>query len=553
MTIAPFAPSEVGGSSAGWSSRPVSEAAPALTLGLRLLALAVVAGSGALLPDTAGSRSALAAGVILGAGIGLLQYLAVRRRWDSAGLLLVMAQIGVWTFLVHRSGGNASPLFVGYLLELPLSGLMFGKRGCVLAAVASIVAYVGRGVLFRDPLDPVVVATVSGFIAVGAVLTWFLIEALARLWGRVEASRAALAARAENLSEELRMLGDYLSGALVGIDASGRVASLNPAGAALLGLPPGQGVGLPWQELLRPSSESADRIATTLAEGTAQRGVDLVFERAGAPAVAARGELWMSPSSAGRMTFLLLSPAAVEHATSDPLRRLGEAAGCVAHQIKNSLHALQCLALGVGDRARESAGPDAQPSHFALAVRSLSDLAEDVLSMAGASRQSVEPVPLDAVIASAALLTGASRSRIDIDLPERSLEATANRGQLVHALFNLLDNACRATPTDERIRIEARPENGCVRIDILDSGPGIPSEVAAARDPVASANGSGLGLLAARRFIEACAGTLSFHSRPGGGTCSRVILPAAGAILAVPRECDARRTEAPGYPPPRRT
>src|SRR5512143_2416338 len=51
---------------------------PQVVLGLRLLALAVVAGSGALLPIGPSRLPELAAGILAGAGLGVAQYLGLR-------------------------------------------------------------------------------------------------------------------------------------------------------------------------------------------------------------------------------------------------------------------------------------------------------------------------------------------------------------------------------------------------------------------------------------------------------------------------------------------
>jgi signal transduction histidine kinase len=67
-----------------------------------------------------------------------------------------------------------------------------------------------------------------------------------------------------------------------------------------------------------------------------------------------------------------------------------------------------------------------------------------------------------------------------------------------------------------------------VEVDVLDRGPGIPSEI---RDKIfdpfftSKAQGSGFGLSIARRFVEAAGGTLTLEDRPGGGIRARIALP----------------------------
>jgi signal transduction histidine kinase len=116
-----------------------------------------------------------------------------------------------------------------------------------------------------------------------------------------------------------------------------------------------------------------------------------------------------------------------------------------------------------------------------------------------------------------------------VEKADPDLRVRAHRGQLVHALFNLIDNACRVTPCGERVRVRASRCGGRIMVEIADGGPGFPAELANGAGPVPSRNGSGFGLLAARRFLEANGGALSFHPGAPAGAVCRVVLPAAPA------------------------
>jgi signal transduction histidine kinase len=76
--------------------------------------------------------------------------------------------------------------------------------------------------------------------------------------------------------------------------------------------------------------------------------------------------------------------------------------------------------------------------------------------------------------------------------------------------------------------LECEASRHQVEVDVLDRGPGIPSEI---RDKIfdpfftSKAQGSGFGLSIARRFVEAAGGTLTLEDRPGGGIRARIALP----------------------------
>jgi signal transduction histidine kinase len=498
----------------------------AVSLGLRLLALAAVTSSGFALPPSASSQFLLICGVGAGAMAALLQY-GVARRWGRwAAAWFVPVHVLVWAVLTFGVGGQGSALFVGFLLEVPLSGALLSRWGCLLAAGTGAGAYIVTPLATGTALDLERTAVFLGFLAVSTVLTWLVIEALERQQRRIEATQAALAARARGLAEELQLLGDYLGSALVSLDESGRVASLNPSAGLLLGVDPREALGDPWQAVLHLDPGGVATLCATLEEGTAQRGLTLMVARSDGRRLAVRADLWVSASPSGRRTYILLDPVLPER-SEDPLRRLGEAAACVAHQIKNSIHALLGFVRQIERQGRGGHVGEISAAQYVSALRTLGDLAEDVLGMAGSPRSAEEAVPLHEALASAMALSRRPDVRVQVTLPPYPLYVRAARPRLVHALFNLVDNAARASRPGGRVEVHAESEDEHVRIEIVDSGPGMP---ATGDSGAVSVNGgSGYGLLAVRRFLEGIAGRLEVSSVEPHGTRCRVTLPRAPA------------------------
>ena len=83
--------------------------------------------------------------------------------------------------------------------------------------------------------------------------------------------------------------------------------------------------------------------------------------------------------------------------------------------------------------------------------------------------------------------------------------------------------------------LATRPERGGVRIEIRDTGPGIP---AAAIEHIfepffttkAANEGTGLGLPISRWIVEKVGGSLGVESREGAGASFHVTLPAGEAL-----------------------
>ncbi len=84
---------------------------------------------------------------------------------------------------------------------------------------------------------------------------------------------------------------------------------------------------------------------------------------------------------------------------------------------------------------------------------------------------------------------------------------TMHGSELNQVWTNLLDNAIGALGETGTITITTLPDNGCIRVDIADDGPGIPDDVQSRIfDPFfttkAPGSGTGMGLDTARRIIE---------------------------------------------------
>jgi len=501
-----------------------SEAPSVLVLGLRLLALAIVASAAAVLPRGRVEISLALAAIAADLTLAVAQHLALRSARPGLAFGLIPLHAVAWTLLVHAGGGPSSPLIVGYLLELPLSALLFSRRGLIAAAAATATTYLLYA--WRFPAPPAFhwrAALVLGSIGVCGAMAWQLTGMLDRSRARQAASSRAIARSAETLREALRRLGDSLSEALLCIDPSGRVVAMNPAGGALLRTSPDLAVGQPWQRVLSADPEGAARLCVALDSGEPQGGVRMLLALPSGRSLVAQAEIWSCPSPVGRVAYVLLEPEFAP-GPDDPLRRLGEGAACVAHQIKNSIHGLQGM---VASLEPESGGAT---ERCMAALQSLGGLATDVLATAGTASQGPEPVVIQDALRQASLLLGPSAVRLG--MPEQPLRVLASRVRLIHAFFNLMDNASRANPPGQPVEVHAAREEASVWVEIVDFGPGVPAEIAGGRGPLPSARGTGWGLIAARRFVEESGGRLTVVSTQRGTRC-RIDLPAAaGAAVS---------------------
>ncbi|MFQ6100593.1 MAG: ATP-binding protein [Anaerolineae bacterium] len=123
-------------------------------------------------------------------------------------------------------------------------------------------------------------------------------------------------------------------------------------------------------------------------------------------------------------------------------------------------------------------------------------------------------------------------SHLSADLPV----VLADRDVLQRVLINLVDNAIKFTPSGGRVWVEARPDAEGVRVEVIDTGPGIPLEererifekFTQVQGRVGKRRGSGLGLAFCRMAMQAHGGGMWVEDGPEGkGSRFVFILPQA--------------------------
>ena len=131
------------------------------------------------------------------------------------------------------------------------------------------------------------------------------------------------------------------------------------------------------------------------------------------------------------------------------------------------------------------------------------------------------------------ILLNAERKQVDVrvDCPEH-LEACHDRKWTGEALFNILDNAVKYTPEGGQIRVQAEGWEMYVKIDISDTGIGIPERHQGTifkrfyrEEAVHDVDGLGIGLYLAREIISLQGGYIRVSSQVGKGSVFSVFLP----------------------------
>ncbi|WP_148213498.1 PAS domain-containing sensor histidine kinase [Rhodospirillum centenum] len=203
-----------------------------------------------------------------------------------------------------------------------------------------------------------------------------------------------------------------------------------------------------------------------------------------------------------------------------------------AHDLQQPLNALTLLTgvldLRAGDDPRFREPLDGMQA----ALASARDLCATFLDLGRAStgRMDVAAValgPLLLRVAERHRLAAAAKGLVLAVVPVRAVVRSDPR-LLERILDNLLSNAVRFTPAG-RVLLGCRRRVGRLRIDVLDTGPGIdpaslPHLVADYRHGTGPESGQGLGLAISRRLCDALGHRLEAGRVPGGGARFSVTL-----------------------------
>lgn len=127
------------------------------------------------------------------------------------------------------------------------------------------------------------------------------------------------------------------------------------------------------------------------------------------------------------------------------------------------------------------------------------------------------------------------KSKIEVHLPEQSLNLFVHAALIEQAIFNVLENACKFSPEDQIVDIEVMKCNeNQIEIAVSDQGQGIPEHE---RERIfdmfytmergdRGQSGTGLGLTIVKAIIGAHMGNISASpAKNNQGTCIRIQLP----------------------------
>ncbi len=229
-------------------------------------------------------------------------------------------------------------------------------------------------------------------------------------------------------------------------------------------------------------------------------------------------------------------------ARTEKLAAVGRLAAGVVHEINNPLATIAACAEALETRVAEGTfGQSAEVEdlrEYLSLIRSeafrCKTITNGLLDFSRNRAGQHAPVELGEVLeATARLLRHQKRSRnveIEVDAPVDVRAVAGDAGQLQQAVIILAENAIDAMPQGGTLLLRARNEGAGVRVEVCDTGVGIPQEnLARIFDPFFTTKevgqGTGLGLAVCYGIVTEHGGRVAVDSVVGRGTTFTLVLP----------------------------
>jgi signal transduction histidine kinase len=215
------------------------------------------------------------------------------------------------------------------------------------------------------------------------------------------------------------------------------------------------------------------------------------------------------------------------------LAAVGQTMANVAHQIGTPLN----LASGHVQLLQREIRDPALQRRVTIVHEQIERVASAVRDLLQRARPHADVHPVD-VVAMLTRVAEATRLRLTAaqvtlatNLPPDLPSITADETQLELAVLNLVTNALDAMPNGGTLTLAAAAAGGRIRIEVSDTGTGIPAEILPHIfqpwvTTKSAGEGTGLGLSITRDVVSRLAGTVTASSTPGEGSTFTIELPA---------------------------
>ena len=343
------------------------------------------------------------------------------------------------------------------------------------------------------------------------------------------------------------------------LHASGRIREANDAVRDVFGIEPHQLIGRTLHELVLPVDRATfENAIETAFAGTPARTEVQVTLTSGTTRVVALAASRL-PEADPPSVLLIARDMTQERELrvrlmeSDRLAAVGELVAGVAHEVNNPLSSISAFAQLL--LREQTLTPSQRESIEVIRAETLraSQVVKDLLAFARRSEPQREPLDINGLVSRTVRMRQYQFSeasvRVDTQLAPDLPSVMGDARQLQQVCLNLLTNAVQAMSSEGGgdLRVRTYALDAGVRLEVSDSGSGIPADVRAhIFEPFfttkAEGEGTGLGLSVSYGIVSAHGGTIEVADTSIEGTTFRVTLP---AVEAMPHSAEGVSEQAP--------
>ena len=202
----------------------------------------------------------------------------------------------------------------------------------------------------------------------------------------------------------------------------------------------------------------------------------------------------------------------------------------MGHELNNSLTPIKSMATTLQTRLASGAAVDSLRDDLRTSLGIIASRAEALgRFMTGYTMLARLPAPRRKTVRLRSLVERAAAidTRMRVTVEGEDANIAVDPDQLEQLIINLVKNAVDAAGNDGAVAVRWSTENGMLRLEVLDSGPGLSgSDNLFVPFFTTKPGGTGIGLVLSRQIAEAHEGTLLLENREDGPGCvARLELP----------------------------
>ncbi len=223
-----------------------------------------------------------------------------------------------------------------------------------------------------------------------------------------------------------------------------------------------------------------------------------------------------------------------ELVTAEKFSAIGALAGGIVHDMRNPMDIIKSLSSFLREETLEKEERESYYTFIEVEIGRFCRMTEDILDFARG-----ETLQLDRKLISPKTFIENIITILENDpnfmeiecLPEISTESEIliDKDRMERVILNLAFNARDAMQHKGKLYIRVSQNSGQTEIQVQDTGPGIPPEIAnKIFDPFCTTGkkgGAGLGLAISKKIVEDHGGTISIESKPGEGALFTIRIP----------------------------